>query len=153
MTIKEFLSVLYTRILFKTLHSKGYDSEKIILRMSKVPVFWKKDIQVEMEQICKDISVCGGAVTTDKMDEVFATVVSDFDDKLTTGPHTYGDHNNMMTVSKSISKFGFSRIFDTIVSSETSVGVKNDDDEKKFVCDLFNHMIDREKDKSVRGGR
>ena len=47
--------------------------------MSKVPVFWKKDIQVEMEQICKDISVCGGAVTTDKMDEVFTTVVSDFD--------------------------------------------------------------------------
>ena len=146
-TIKEFLAVLYTRILFKTINSKGYDGEKILLGMSKVPVFWKKDIQCEMEKICKDVSVCGGAVTTEMMDEVFTTVVSDFDVKFNMGP--YGDGMNV-TVSKSISRSGFCLIFDAIVSSEKSVGVKDDDDEKKIVCDLFNHMIDREKDKSVR---
>ena len=82
-TIKEFLAVLYTRILFKTINRKGYDGEKILLGMSKVPLFWKKDIQCEMEKICKDVSVCGGAVTTEMMDEVFTTVVSDLMSSLT----------------------------------------------------------------------
>ena len=36
-----------------------------------------------MEKICKDVSVCGGAITTEMMDG--DTVVSDFDVKFNMG--------------------------------------------------------------------
>lgn len=141
LAIKEFLSVLYARILFKILFIKGYTGEKILSGLSKVQVFWKKDIQKEVENLCERVDV---TVRQDTLDQIFTIVISDFaynKEESKDGTTTAYD------ASKSVSRASFCRIFDGLALSKKSIGVKpvGDEEEEKFAIDLYDYILEQER--------
>jgi len=131
---KELMTVLYTKILFKKMvQDMGMSGEKILNQTTStsICVFWKKDIQVIVEKLCANITMpCGHKVTTDELDEVFAVVIND--------PCSNGSQKQAKV--NSISRSVFCTIFDGLGSPFNAVK-----EDEKFVCDFFNYLLAREK--------